>query len=195
MRTSDWWVVALLGIYLMECFLVTFARREVVPGEKRMQWSLYALFMTYNVIWACALVEHLAVRHQVIVWVSVGAALLHWVALALRLTAIRTLGRFWSLQVEIRQGHKLIQEGAYRFVRHPAYSAIIVEVLTIPVVANAWWSLGLAVITLVPLILMRMRREEEAMVEKFGDAYREYQHTVGALVPRLSSFRSATVHD
>jgi protein-S-isoprenylcysteine O-methyltransferase Ste14 len=190
MRTSDWWVVALLGVFLVECFLVTFVRRSIVPGEKKMQWSLYALFTTYSIIWICSLAEFLLVRHQVIAWISIAAALVHWTALTLRLSAIRRLGRFWSLQVEIRQEHCLVREGAYRFVRHPAYSAIIVEVLMIPVVANAWWSLALAVVTLVPLLVMRIRREEEAMVEKFGDTYREYQQEVGALIPRWSSGRS-----
>jgi protein-S-isoprenylcysteine O-methyltransferase Ste14 len=191
MRTSDWWVVVLLGVFLVECFLVTFVRRGIVPGEKKMQWSLYALLTTYSVIWICSLVEFLWVRHQVIAWVSIVAALAHWTALALRLSAIRRLGKFWSLQVEIRQQHRLIREGAYRFVRHPAYSAIIVEVLMIPIVANAWWSLALAATTLVPLLLMRIRREEEAMVAKFGDTYREYQQEVGALIPRWSSWHSA----
>jgi protein-S-isoprenylcysteine O-methyltransferase Ste14 len=43
----------------------------------------------------------------------------------------------------------------------------------------------------VPLLLMRIRREEAAMVEKFGDTYREYQQEVGALIPRWSSWHSA----
>ena len=158
-----------------------------VPGEKKMRWSLYALSSTYCLIWTCTLIEFLLVRHQVIAWISITAALIHWTAMIFRLSAIRRLGKFWSLQVEIRQQHVLVREGAYRFVRHPAYSAIIVEVLMIPVVANAWWSLALAAVTLVPLLLMRIRREEQAMVEKFGDSYREYQREVGALFPRCSS--------
>jgi protein-S-isoprenylcysteine O-methyltransferase Ste14 len=185
--TTDWWVVVLLGIFLAECFLVTFVRKAGVSGEKQMRWSLYALSTTYCVIWACTLTEFLLLRHHVIVWISITAALVHWTAMIFRLSAIRRLGKFWSLQVEIRQEHLLVREGAYRFVRHPAYSAIIVEVLMIPVVANAWWSLTLAAVTLVPLLLMRIRTEERAMVEKFGDSYREYQREVGALFPRCSS--------
>jgi protein-S-isoprenylcysteine O-methyltransferase Ste14 len=150
-----------------------------------MQWSLYALYTTYTLIVLASAIEFVTLRKEPVWWISAFGMVLHVSSVVLRKAAIRTLGRFWSLQVEIRSQHRLVHEGAYRFVRHPIYSAIILEVLSIPLVANAWCTLGFALVTHVPLVLWRMRCEEDALMEKFGEAYRLYQREVGALVPRL----------
>ena len=60
----------------------------------------------------------------------------------IRVMAIRALGRFWSLHVEIREPHQFVQDGPYRIVRHPVYSSFVIEHIAIPLVGNAWWSLG-----------------------------------------------------
>jgi len=40
-------------------------------------------------------------------------------------SALRALGRQWSLQARVLEDHKLVREGPYRFVRHPIYSGIL----------------------------------------------------------------------
>jgi len=60
--------------------------------------------------------------------VTLAGLVLFVVAVAVRVTAIRALGRFWSLHLEIRQDHQLITEGIYGSLRHPAYLAIMLEV-------------------------------------------------------------------
>ena len=72
-------------------------------------------------------------------------------------------------------------------MRHPAYAAITLEVLSIPLAVNAWWTLLFTAATYVPLLWVRLRQEERALVEKFGDAYRAYQREVGAVLPRPSA--------
>ena len=106
------------------------------------------------------------------------------VALVVRLAAIRALGRFWSLHLEIRPDHALVTEGIYARLRHPAYAAIMLEVVAIPCVANAYGMLGVGLLVYIPLLLVRWRNEERSMVEKFGDRYVQYQRTVSAFFPR-----------
>ena len=100
-----------------------------------------------------------------------------------RFTAIRTLGKFWSLHLEIREGHQLIRGGIYQYVRHPAYAAIMLEVISIPLVGNAYSALLVAVGLYIPLLLIRWRREEVEMVAKFGRQYETYRHAVPAFIP------------
>jgi protein-S-isoprenylcysteine O-methyltransferase Ste14 len=104
-------------------------------------------------------------------------------ALVVRLWAIRTLGRYWSLHLEIRQDHQLVTEGVYRHMRHPAYSAIMLEVVSVPLVANAYGMLVFAIGWYVTLILLRWHREEREMVSKFGEQYEQYRREVPAFVP------------
>jgi len=39
----------------------------------------------------------------------------------LRISAIRTLGELWSYRIEIKEGHKLVKSGIYKYLKHPAY--------------------------------------------------------------------------
>ncbi len=102
---------------------------------------------------------------------------------AVRWWTIAALGRFWSLHVEIRERHELVRGGPFRWVRHPTYFSMILELLAPAVLLRAPWALGVAGLVFVPVLVRRMRLEEEALVAKFGGAYREYQRTTPALVP------------
>jgi protein-S-isoprenylcysteine O-methyltransferase Ste14 len=187
-------VVIFLSLVGLQRLLETFKRRVTVPGQQQMRWSFYAFFALHTLILFGALTEYLIVRRPLIpAWTVIGLSMFA-ASLILRNVAIRTLGRFWSLHVEIRNEHQLVREGVYNIVRHPAYAAITLEVLSIPLTVNAWWTLLFAAVTYVPLLLVRLRWEERALVEKFGDRYRAYQHDVGALVPKPSALMHSGSH-
>jgi protein-S-isoprenylcysteine O-methyltransferase Ste14 len=186
MSVWSWVVVIFLACTFIERVAQSFERQATVPGEQRMRWSLYALYALYTLNVFGSLLEQVCWRKGVTVWVSVLGVLLYTGSLILRRVAIRTLGKFWSLQVEIREQHQLVREGVYGFVRHPIYAAIILEVVSLPLVANAWWVLCLVSTSHILMILLRMKREEQEMVGQLGAAYRAYQQEVGALLPRWS---------
>ena len=189
MTGTTWFVVGFLALVVVERAAATFSRRQLVAGEQRMQWSLYALYGSYSLVVGGALAEHLITRRPLIPWVSVVGLLAYLGSFVLRTVAIRTLREFWSLQIEIRSEHRLIREGVYSWLRHPNYAAILLEVLSIPLVVNAWVTLALALATFVPMLLYRTHCEEAALVEKFGERYRAYQREVGKLVPKWSARR------
>ncbi len=184
MSGATGFVVAFLAVVGLQRLLETFKRRGTLPGQQQMRWSFLAFFILHTTIMAGALVEFLFVR-QTLVWLATVVGLvLYGASLVVRNVAIRTLGKFWSLQIEIRTEHQFIRDGLYRFVRHPAYLAITLEVLSIPLTVNAWWTMVFAAATYVPLLVWRLRVEEQALVLKFGEPYRAYQREVGALWPR-----------
>jgi len=144
-------------------------------GERKMEWSYTALHTLYLVVFAVTGVEYFFWPRTIHYVVTAGGVTLFVVSLVVRLTAIRTLGRFWSLDLEIRAEHRLVTEGIYRYVRHPAYSAIMLEIVSVPLVANAFGALALALFGYVPLLLWRWRCEEREMIQKFGDRYIQYR--------------------
>jgi protein-S-isoprenylcysteine O-methyltransferase Ste14 len=184
MSAATWFAVAFLAAAGLQRLLETFKRRGTVPGQQQMRWSFCAFIVLHALIMVGALVEFLVLRQRLVWPLTAVGLVLYGVSLVVRNVAIRTLGRYWSLQVEIRAEHQLVREGIYRHVRHPAYLAIILEVLSIPMTVNAWATMAFAALTYVPLLLCRMRVEERALAQKFGDAYRAYQREVGALLPR-----------
>lgn len=189
MTVTTWVAGVFLVLVSVQRLTETFARRGTMPGQRQMGWSFYALFALHSIIIIGSYAELLATRRTLVVGWCVVGLLLYLASLLLRNVAIRTLGKFWSLHVEIRQQHQLVRVGVYDVVRHPAYAAILLEVLSIPLTVNAWWTMLFAATTYVPLLVLRFRFEERALVEKFGDVYRRYQTEVGAIVPRWSSLR------
>lgn len=81
----------------------------------------------------------------------------------------------------------LVTSGPYRWVRHPMYSAaFILLVATTLLTANAVVAVGGSIAF--SLLVARSRVEEERLVDKFGTAYREYQHRTGRFFPRCARF-------
>ncbi len=63
-------------------------------------------------------------------WIAFVAGLICAVAsFKLRWAAIAALGKFWSLHVEMRENHEFVQSGPFRWVRHPVYFSMILELL------------------------------------------------------------------
>ena len=101
----------------------------------------------------------------------------------IRRQAIKSLGKFWSLHVEIRQNHPFVRSGPFRWVRHPTYFSMILELVAAGLILQAWISLPICLALLLPVLAWRLRTEEAALVEQFGEAYRDYRRTTPALLP------------
>jgi len=176
-------LVVFLGLALLERWYEYRFSHRAERGIRKMAWSYAALHLFYLAVFVATAVEYFGWPRPVRGWVTGVGLTVFAVSLLIRLLAIRTLGRFWSLDLEIRREHKLITEGIYGYVRHPAYLAIMLEVIAVPLVANAYGALVVAGALYLPLLLWRWSREEREMVDKFGNLYVEYQHRVPAFFP------------
>jgi protein-S-isoprenylcysteine O-methyltransferase Ste14 len=99
--------------------------------------------------------------------------------------AIVHLGRFFTVNVAISSSHRLIDTGPYRFVRHPSYTGALMAFLGLALCLANWASL---VILLVPVFLVFLRRmhvEERALLQAFGDQYRDYMRRTKRLIPAV----------
>jgi protein-S-isoprenylcysteine O-methyltransferase Ste14 len=95
------------------------------------------------------------------------------------------LGRNWSPSLQLREGHELITEGVYQYVRHPMYASEWLWGIAQALVLQNWiagWA-GLALFT--PLYVLRVPREEQMMLDRFGAKYRSYMRRTGCIVPQL----------
>lgn len=93
------------------------------------------------------------------------------------------LGRNWSISLEMRSNHRLVQTGVYRFVRHPMYSSFFLLGLAQFLLLPNWVGGGAGLIGAFILYVFRFRREETMMIETFGDEYRVYMRQTKRLVP------------
>jgi len=83
--------------------------------------------------------------------------------MALRYWAISTLGDRWTTQIFVVPGEKPIQGGPFRFVRHPNYLAVILEVAALPLVHSAWLTASLGSLANAFVLRARIRAEEKAL--------------------------------
>jgi len=95
----------------------------------------------------------------------------------------RTLGRFWSVTLEIRQNHGLLTDGIYSWVRHPMYSAYFLWALSQALLLPNWIAGPAGLVGFGTLFAFRVRREEHMMLQTFGDAYAAYAARTKRIIP------------
>ena len=114
-------------------------------------------------------------------WIGVGFGL---IAATLLVVTLRNLGTNLTDTVVTRARHTLVTSGPYRWVRHPFYVAFALAVTADSLVtANGF--LALTGLTTIGLIVLRTSTEEQKLVDRFGDEYRDYMHRTGRFFPRL----------
>jgi protein-S-isoprenylcysteine O-methyltransferase Ste14 len=125
---------------------------------------------------------------RVVRWTGVG---LYALSGGLLLWTFRTLGRNITDTVVTRREHTLVTRGPYRWVRHPFYVSVGLMAAG-STLAAANWFLALTGALFLSLLAIRTLTEEQKLVERFGDAYREYMQETGRFWP--TSFPSSSPH-
>jgi protein-S-isoprenylcysteine O-methyltransferase Ste14 len=104
---------------------------------------------------------------------------------AFRWYAIRTLGRFFTRDVAIRENHVIVRNGPYRYLRHPSYSGYLLAMLGVGVALDNWAALLPLLGINLAVYANRIAIEETVLVENFGEAYRRYQQETKRIIPIL----------
>jgi protein-S-isoprenylcysteine O-methyltransferase Ste14 len=117
-------------------------------------------------------------------WLRWSGAGLGAASLPLAYWVFHTLGKNITPTVETREEHELVTGGPYRWVRHPLYTVGSSFFASLSVVAANWF-MGLASVVVLLMLLVRLPKEEEKLIERFGDEYRAYMKRTGRLLPRI----------
>lgn len=129
-----------------------------------------------------SLLRGLFVPHAMPVY-SIGLALAAAGAV-LAIWSRHLLGSNWSASVQLKEGHELIVAGPYRVIRHPIYTGLLLLFLGSALMVGEWRGL-LAVAIVFVSFWYKLKKEEAWMIERFGDAYREYRKKTRALIPAI----------
>lgn len=103
--------------------------------------------------------------------------------IAFRVWSIQTLGRYFTATVQIQQDHKLITRGPYTVVRHPSYLGAWATIVGTTVFFNSYIAFITALIGMGSSYYIRMKLEEKALTEMFGEQYIQYQKKVKQIIP------------
>jgi methyltransferase len=81
----------------------------------------------------------------------------------LRIWAISTLGKFWNTKIIVLPNADVIRTGPYRFIKHPNYLVVSIEMLIIPLLFNAYITACIFSLFNAMMLAVRIRAEEQAL--------------------------------
>jgi len=144
------------------------AQGGVEVGEDHYRWMVvvHTLFLI-----ACP-AEVWLLDRPFVPWLGAAMLTLLVSTMALRYWAISTLGKRWTTRVVCVPGLPVVTGGPYRFVRHPNYLAVVLEILALPLIHTAWLTAIVFTIANVFVLRTRIRVEEEALVH-----YNDYEES------------------
>ena len=158
---------------------------DVVDGENRSQRWLWlgvivsvCLAMVFKALaWLPIQIDYMPRQWLALLLFSIGLSLRYW--------AVLKLGRFFSTHVLIQNKHQLITDGPYRWIRHPAYTGLLIAF------AGAGLAMGdvfaLLLLTVLPFFVFKARisLEEKKLIKQFGKQYLDYLNKTYKLLPLL----------
>ena len=154
-------------------------------GTKRLLYGNFAvcLFISiYSVSQAApVLLRNLAFPPFV---ADIGTAFIA-AGIVIRISAVLTLKKAFTLHVQTAAGQQLVTSGLYHTVRHPAYSGSILSLFGAALAFR-----NIAAVCLVPFCSLicyntRIRVEEKALEAQFGKEYADYKHSTYRLFPYI----------
>lgn len=117
------------------------------------------------------------------IWIIYLGLLMIFAGIVSRVFIIKSLGKYFTVDVTIRKDHKIKKDGIYSILRHPSYAASLLTFLGLGIHLNNWLSLAIAFIPPFLAFLYRIKVEEKALIEQFGQDYIDYKKQTKKLIP------------
>lgn len=115
--------------------------------------------------------------------VTIAGIVLMLLGVGLRWWSVATLGRYFTFDVAVRSTQSVVQSGPYRFVRHPAYSGMLLTLLGLGLSLANWASLVVVLAGSLIGLLYRVHIEERALREALGQPYTDYMRRTRRFIP------------
>jgi len=190
-------LVTLFGVILCWIFFVSIfllrkrpAKETEAKRDRRARLGIVLQMCGYFLVWfqpprtqflppVAALAGVLGIGFAVFT-ISLAAA-----SVWLMKSAVRTLGRQWAVAARLVEGHKLIIEGPYAYVRNPIYTGMFGMLIATGLAMEHWIATIVAVIVFAAGLVIRVRTEEKLLRAAFGQEFEDYARRVPAVLPGI----------
>jgi methyltransferase len=180
-----WTLLVAVGILRLSEMRVSKRRQRAlaVKGIPRVKEPHFlAMVILHTSILVGAGVEATVWNRPAIPIVTVVALVAVAAANALRIWVIATMGPHWNVQIMNSLPLGVVTEGPFRFVRHPNYVAVFVELAALPLVHGAWVTAALGSAAHIWVLSQRIRAEEAVLLAH--PTYRQAMAEVPRFFPR-----------
>jgi protein-S-isoprenylcysteine O-methyltransferase Ste14 len=179
-------VVALVTLILAEGLLHAIGLHQP-KSFQRERLSFYLVTLSWRLTVVFSLLDAIALHWTI---VRPGLSSVRYVGIpflvagiVVRIAARLTLGKHFSGLVQTTERHRLVTSGIYSCIQHPAYLGYLCLLFGFPVCFGSIGGFACAVVTGIPALSYRIRIEEKALLEWFGDEYEQYRRRTRRLVP------------
>lgn len=179
-------VFVLSMVFFVSEIALSFFRRSKDGAQTKDRGSLWLLWVVLIIgvqlgafasnAWPQTRLPHIEL------WQVAGCALMV-TGFVLRWWSILYLGQFFTVNVAVHEGHRVVDSGPYRYVRHPSYTGALLAFLGLSFGFASWLSILLVMIPACFAYAWRMRVEERALATALGGAYESYMRRTKRLVP------------
>ena len=188
MTLSLFWQLLFYGWLASEIIVGIATRTKHSSGKVRDRGSLLILWIVIAFsITACQWFSETHARNMFggAHTLKTAGVIVMLAGLAVRWTAIFTLGKSFSSNVAIQDAQQITRTGLYRFVRHPSYLGLLLVFFAVGLHSRNWISLAVVLLPTTAALLYRIHVEEAALAEAFGEEYVKYSKAAKRLVPGL----------
>jgi protein-S-isoprenylcysteine O-methyltransferase Ste14 len=193
-RVAFW--VLFAGVFVMRIYFALRVRRageRVMPDREAVEREGRGMFAV-RVVLFLLLLCWLALYAINPTWMGVLSVpfpdWLRWVGFALGLVSLGfwswtqvALGKEWSPQLQLREEHHLVTTGPYSRIRHPLYTGMLGYGTGLALV-TANWVFVVLVVAIIAGLFARVPKEEQMMIEEFGEEYKAYKQKTGRFFPK-----------
>lgn len=174
----------LFWAFLPEARIVNRGRRQQGAADGRsLQVVVYGQFLAQVVAYWLAFRPWLQVPGPLRAGVFFAGVGVMIAGSRLRRHCFRSLGASFTGDVRVRSGQEVVTAGAYRFVRHPSYTAGIIMNTGIGLALDNWASALVMLAVTFAAYVVRMNVEERALLQSLGEPYRQFMRTRKRLIP------------
>jgi protein-S-isoprenylcysteine O-methyltransferase Ste14 len=118
-------------------------------------------------------------------WLRWVGALMLAIGISLLWSAHHSLGMSFHSLVVQKEDQELVKSGPYKWIRHPIYTAYFFNYIGGGLLASNWVLTFIPVLCFGLMVHLRLGEEEAAMIEMFGDDYRQYMDRTGKFLPKI----------
>ena len=155
--------------------------KELDKNSMNLIWIAIIISMTAGILTAIYLNMPILSSNLML---CLGTALIV-AGIMIRFIAVRTLGKFFTVNLAVSDDHRLVSNGLYKYIRHPSYAGSLVSFVGFALSLNNWICLFIIIVPVLLTFLNRINIEEKLLLEKFGSGYEDYMKNTKRLFPMI----------
>ena len=163
------YLALLVGVAALRIFELRLSklhqRQMAARGAARVKDPYFRWMAAFHtLVLAGAALEVVFLDRRLRLWLAIPMTALFVAANLVRWWVIRTLGEHWNVQVVDSSKLGFVSSGPFRYVRHPNYAAVFLEMIALPLMHSAWITASLGALAHTAVLYLRLSVEDPVLL-------------------------------